>query len=63
MLLLCAFLVGLVAGLRCMMAPAIVSWSAVAPGTALHVLPPLVETSHCGVGGGVPDAVDSKTAL
>ncbi|MGC2299751.1 MAG: DUF4126 family protein [Acidobacteriaceae bacterium] len=28
MLLLCAFLVGLVAGLRCMMAPAIVSWSA-----------------------------------
>jgi uncharacterized membrane protein len=28
MLLLCAFLVGLVAGLRSMMAPAIVSWSA-----------------------------------
>lgn len=28
MLLLCAFLVGLVAGLRCMLAPAIVSWAA-----------------------------------
>ena len=42
---------------------AIVSCSAVAPGTALQVPPPSIEVSHCTVGAGKPDPVASNTAL
>src|SRR4029077_12003124 len=41
----------------------IASWPVVAPGTALHVLPPLIEISHCTVGAGNPEAVASKRAF
>src|SRR5437588_4781377 len=40
----------------------IVSWFEVAPGTMLHVPPPLVEISHCTVGAGNPDAAASNVA-
>ncbi len=42
---------------------AIVSGLVVAPSMGLQVLPPLVETSHCRVGVGVPEAVDVNVAL
>src|SRR5271156_2688913 len=40
-----------------------VSASEVAPATGLHAAPPLVETSHCTLGAGTPEAAASKTAV
>src|SRR5580700_9562926 len=42
---------------------AMASWSLVAPATGLQMVPPLVETSHCTVGAGKPDAAASKMAV
>jgi hypothetical protein len=43
--------------------PGTVNVSEVAPGTSLKVVPLLVETCHCTVGAGVPDACDVNVAV